>query len=440
MHATLKLRKSDPHDDFGIAPDVVPASWADKVVADIARDANSHVKSYSRRPASDRPPLAESGAAAGAVVPKVDTTFRATAVDDVSNSHVPDIDVANDRPAGAPPSRSRSEKNNHGVPVCAVQRVRRCRLATLRCCRKADDRGLDAFDRPHRIAADGKDRFDRAIRCARRRGRRGGSVRAARPNHGSAHRRSSPSRRALARCRAVAVDGARPCRDGSADRAAQGQPRRTQGEPAGHGDRQTCRGKACRGEAVRGQTFGSKSAAKDISATAATDRGAQADTGLLSTRASRRTVAATASTSGVTTACATTASSDGSGWRTRGAAADAAALECEGPIHEVLSSPPSTRIARGGEGSGLGAARRLPKPRFLPIDPPPPTPPHRFAGGGEKMTLILEARVGVYHRAALRADPLARLEACRQLTCLQAPAARTSCSATGRHRPRSQHR
>ena len=110
MHSTLKLRESDPHDDFGIAPDVVPASWADKVVADIAREPNSHVKSYSRRPASDRPPLAESGAAAGAVVPKVDTTFRATAVDDVSNSHVPDIDVANDRPAGAPPSRSGVKK------------------------------------------------------------------------------------------------------------------------------------------------------------------------------------------------------------------------------------------------------------------------------------------------------------------------------------------
>jgi hypothetical protein len=49
-----------------------------------------------------------------------------------------------------------------------------------------------------------------------------------------------------------------------------------------------------------------------------------------------------------------------------------------------MNSPPSTRIARGGEGS-WGVARRSPEQRFLPIDPPPPTPPRRFAGGVEKM-------------------------------------------------------
>ena len=38
MHSTLKLRDSDPHDDFAIAPDVVPAAWADKVLADITGD------------------------------------------------------------------------------------------------------------------------------------------------------------------------------------------------------------------------------------------------------------------------------------------------------------------------------------------------------------------------------------------------------------------
>ena len=58
MHSTLKLRDSDPHDDFAIAPDVVPAAWADKVLADISRDADSAAKSppdIKRRPDIKRP-------------------------------------------------------------------------------------------------------------------------------------------------------------------------------------------------------------------------------------------------------------------------------------------------------------------------------------------------------------------------------------------------
>lgn len=79
MHSTLKPRDSDPHDDFTIAPDVVPAAWADKVLADITRDATSHPDAGSA--ASDRQPAAASGGAAAA--PTVDTTFRATATDDI---------------------------------------------------------------------------------------------------------------------------------------------------------------------------------------------------------------------------------------------------------------------------------------------------------------------------------------------------------------------
>jgi hypothetical protein len=89
MHSTLKLRESDPHDVFAIAPDTVPAAWADKVIADIARDAGAL--------APDQPPPAASSAAAAAA-PTVDTNFRATAVND--------IHVANDRPAGPPSTRS----------------------------------------------------------------------------------------------------------------------------------------------------------------------------------------------------------------------------------------------------------------------------------------------------------------------------------------------
>jgi hypothetical protein len=75
MNSTLKPRDSDPHDVFTISPDIVPSGWADKVVADI----------QSKKPASVQPPVARTAA----------------------DHRVPDIDVANDRPAGPPPSGSR---------------------------------------------------------------------------------------------------------------------------------------------------------------------------------------------------------------------------------------------------------------------------------------------------------------------------------------------
>jgi len=70
MHSTLKSRESDPHDVFAIAPELVPAAWADKVLADITREPGSH--------ASDQQPHTGSGAAGGPA-PAVDTTFLATA-------------------------------------------------------------------------------------------------------------------------------------------------------------------------------------------------------------------------------------------------------------------------------------------------------------------------------------------------------------------------
>ena len=79
MHSTLKLRDSDPHDDFAIAPEIVPAAWADKVLADITRDAKNSAD--IKEPASDQQPAATSGVAAAA--PTVDTTFRAAVTDDV---------------------------------------------------------------------------------------------------------------------------------------------------------------------------------------------------------------------------------------------------------------------------------------------------------------------------------------------------------------------
>lgn len=91
MHSTVKLKETDPHDVPAIAPEIIPAAWADKVLADITRDATSH--------ASDQAPQTESSVAAGTTAaPSVDTTFRAAAAD---NIHVP----------GGRPSTGRWTKN-----------------------------------------------------------------------------------------------------------------------------------------------------------------------------------------------------------------------------------------------------------------------------------------------------------------------------------------
>jgi hypothetical protein len=89
MHSTGKLRESDPHDAFAVAPDIVPAAWADKVLADIKRDTGTRAPSQPPRPAT-----------VAAAAPTVDTTFRATAVHDLR--------VANDRPAPPPSTGSRT--------------------------------------------------------------------------------------------------------------------------------------------------------------------------------------------------------------------------------------------------------------------------------------------------------------------------------------------
>ena len=67
MHSTTRPREiDDPHDAPAIAPDVVPVTWADRVLADITRDAKTIQP--------DRQPHA------AAPAPAVDTTFRAAAI------------------------------------------------------------------------------------------------------------------------------------------------------------------------------------------------------------------------------------------------------------------------------------------------------------------------------------------------------------------------
>ena len=78
MQSTLKVKATDPHDVPAIAPDVIPVTWADKVLADITRDARTIQPESLRR---DGQPHAPSSAVAVAA-PMVDTTFRATEAGD----------------------------------------------------------------------------------------------------------------------------------------------------------------------------------------------------------------------------------------------------------------------------------------------------------------------------------------------------------------------
>jgi hypothetical protein len=64
MHFTARLKETDPHDAPAIAPDVVPSTWADRVLADITRDAKSIQPDHSSH----------------APAPTVDTSFRAAVV------------------------------------------------------------------------------------------------------------------------------------------------------------------------------------------------------------------------------------------------------------------------------------------------------------------------------------------------------------------------
>ncbi len=71
MPSTLRQIADDPH-DAPIAPDIVPAEWADCVSQRPANDATSREKLF-----------AEIRHAAATTAPKVDNTFRATDVNDI---------------------------------------------------------------------------------------------------------------------------------------------------------------------------------------------------------------------------------------------------------------------------------------------------------------------------------------------------------------------
>jgi hypothetical protein len=89
MQSTLKPEEADPHDVFEIAPGVVLSARADQSSPTLAPDAISHVSAPHAAIVSDAivPDVMASDAAAPVPpvepVPLVDTTFRATSVDDI---------------------------------------------------------------------------------------------------------------------------------------------------------------------------------------------------------------------------------------------------------------------------------------------------------------------------------------------------------------------
>lgn len=76
MHSTLTAKPSDdPHDVVVVAPDAVGVAPSDDELSDLLQQAARHRADAQTRAAPDF--------AAGPMVPQVDTTFRATSVDDV---------------------------------------------------------------------------------------------------------------------------------------------------------------------------------------------------------------------------------------------------------------------------------------------------------------------------------------------------------------------
>src|SRR5947199_6744226 len=76
MDSTLKPKQiDDPHDIVVVAPDAVQVAPADEELSNLLHDAARYLSDAQSRAGSDVP--------AGPPVPPVDTTFRASAVNDV---------------------------------------------------------------------------------------------------------------------------------------------------------------------------------------------------------------------------------------------------------------------------------------------------------------------------------------------------------------------
>ena len=184
MHSTLKMRDSDPHDDFAIAPDVVPAAWADKVLADISRDAKSEAKSRRRQRRPTEPCF---GSAAISGIRCARRGGGANGRYDVSRHRHRTISPA----PVEPPSTSRWAKSAVMLVLAVGSAAAAAAWQNHGDAAKADDLGLGARIRPHLIAADGKHRArrDRLIRLPLRRPRQSKRLR---------HLQLRPSRRTSA--------------------------------------------------------------------------------------------------------------------------------------------------------------------------------------------------------------------------------------------------
>jgi hypothetical protein len=87
-----RAKETNPQDAPTIAPDAISVSWADKVLADITRDAKTIQPEKTVQPErpvqpevrpNRQPPPAPPSSSAIVPVPMVDTTFRAAAVGDI---------------------------------------------------------------------------------------------------------------------------------------------------------------------------------------------------------------------------------------------------------------------------------------------------------------------------------------------------------------------
>ncbi len=83
MQSTLKPEEADPHDVFEIAPGVVLSARADQSSPTLAPDVINHVPAPQTATAPDVTAPDVIAIDAAAPVPPVDTTFRATSVDDI---------------------------------------------------------------------------------------------------------------------------------------------------------------------------------------------------------------------------------------------------------------------------------------------------------------------------------------------------------------------
>ena len=217
MHSTPNSKQGDdPHDILVVAPDVARVVPAEDQISELLHEAAARYR-------SDSQPHAGSDFPAGPMVRPVDTTFRPAAVNDVL--------ARGKRGSIGQAGRARLHRAAPG----SMHRRRRRRMAVLRRYGHKADRQVDDAARPDLMAAAGKTGVRRATGRACRSGGHGECSTSATGGSGSECCGSRPAdrRRSISQFGEIAaVDDARSRKPGAGGRAAQGQHRTAQGQPA----------------------------------------------------------------------------------------------------------------------------------------------------------------------------------------------------------------